>query len=379
MNIAFIGQKGIPATFGGVEYHVDSLSREIVKNKLSVSVYVRSWYTPKGMKEIDGVKLIHVPTIKSKHLDASIHSLLCSIHAVFTSVDIVHYHCMGPALFSFIPKLFGKKVIVTVHRLDWISEKWNKIAKFFLKLGERISIRIPQKTIVVSKDLKKFFMNGYKSSNLHHITHGIEAVQPIKANLISKKYGLVEKNYLLYLGRISPEKRVEWIIKAFFKMGNQSKTTKRIKLVIAGGSSATGKYVESLKRLSSNNQDIIFPGYVTGREKDELLSNAKIFLLPSSLEGFPIALMEGKNYGNCCLVSNIPPHQESITDDVDGLLFKTESFRDFEEKLNYLVNNPKKIKLIGKNAREKMKLMPSWETVAKETIEIYKNVISGKS
>ena len=113
MKIVFIGQKGIPATFGGVEYHVDYLSREMVKQGVSVSVYVRSWYTKKDNKEYDGVKLIHIPTIKSKHLDASLHSLFCSIHAVFIKADIVHYHGVGPAFFSFNSAL--RKMPVNLH------------------------------------------------------------------------------------------------------------------------------------------------------------------------------------------------------------------------------------------------------------------------
>lgn len=376
MKIAFIGQKGIPVTFGGVEYHVDRLSREIVKRGVSVTVYVRSWYTPKEDKEFEAVKLIHIPTVRSKHLDASLHSLFSSIHAVFSKTDIVHYHGVGPAFFSFIPGLFGKKIVVTIHRLDWATEKWGRFAKIFLKLGELISTKVPHGTIVISRELKEYFTKKYKRCNLFYITHGIGSVKKVEAKVIIQKYDLHRHEYLLYLGRLSPEKRVEWIIKAFIGLKNNSKKNKKIKLVIAGGSSSTDKYVNSLKRTAAGHKEIIFTGYVSGREKEELLSNAKIFVMASYLEGYPIALMEAKNYGNCCLVSNIPPHCESVTNGVDGFLFESSDFEDLEEKLDFLLNDHAQIELSGKNAREKMSKMPDWPEVAEETIDVYKKILN---
>jgi len=354
---------------------VDCLSREMAKQGVSVSVYVRSWYTKKDNKEYEEVKLIHIPTIKSKHLDASLHSLFCSIHAVFIKADIVHYHGVGPAFFSFIPRLFGKKIVVTVHRLDWATEKWGRLARIFLKLGELISIKLPHGTIVISRELKNYFEIKYKNSNLFFITHGMGMAEKSDPKIITQKYGLHKHKFLLYLGRLSPEKRVEWIIEAFIGFKNNPDKNREIKLVIAGGSSSTDKYVQHLKKISADNPEIIFTGYVTGREKQELLSNAKIFVMASYLEGFPIALMEAKNYGNCCLVSDIPPHRESVTDDADGMLFESSDFEDLQKKLNYLLSSPEKLELLGKNAQEKMSLLPDWTEVAKETIALYKKIV----
>jgi glycosyltransferase involved in cell wall biosynthesis len=376
MKIAFIGQKGIPATFGGVEYHVDQLSRELSKQGHHVLVYVRDWYTEKNLKNYQDVKLIHLPTIQTKHLDASFHSLLGSFHAIFSGVDIIHYHGIGPAFFSIIPKILGKKIVVTVHRLDWATEKWGRFAKAFLKLGEYVSTKIPQTTIVVSEDLQTYFKKKH-GKDTAYLPNGINLSQPMFPNLISKKYHLERKAYILFMGRLSPEKRVDWLIRAYQSVTKQASRSKNIKLVIAGGSSATEDYIQSLKALSNNNPEIIFTGYVTGSEKAELLSNALIFVLPSYLEGYPVALLEAMSYGLCILASDIPPNREIIQHGEDGVLFETNNFSDLTSKLIELTNNPRTIAMFGEKAQKKTEERTSWHDVVKETEKIYRAIFGG--
>ncbi|MBN2400241.1 MAG: glycosyltransferase family 4 protein [Candidatus Aminicenantes bacterium] len=369
ITVSFIGQKGIPVSFGGVEYHVDRLASELAKRDATVFAYVRSWYTDKKKREHNGVRLIHTPTLKTKHLDASLHSLLSSIHSIFTATDIVHYHGIGPAFFSFIPKLFGKKVVCTIHRLDWATEKWTAGARLFLKAGEFIATRIPDRTIVVSAELLAYVRKKHHATAVH-ISHGSESPQPAPPGLITEKHGLHGADYILFLGRLSPEKRVAWIIKAF-QEAKRSGAAAGVRLVIAGGSSSTDRHVAELTELSGRDGDIIFTGYVTGREKAELLSNALIFTMPSYLEGYPIALMEAKGYGRCCLVSDIPPHCEAVEDGLDGFLFRTDDFDAYRMKLTDLLENPARAKIAGTAAREKMKALPGWDAIAEKTIAVY--------
>lgn len=374
MKIAFIGQKGIPVTFGGIEYNIDRLSRELVGFGHDVAVYVRSWYTPKTMKSYEGVRLVHVPTVQSKHLDAPVHSFLCSIHALFECYDIIHYHGIGPSFFAFLPKLLNKKIVATIHRLDWSSEKWGKLAKIFLKSGEYLSVKIPDRTIVVSANLKQYIKEKYNKDCIH-IPHGIDEPLRLAPKIIKKKYGLNGKDYILFLGRLVPEKRVDWLIRAFQVVARESLRAKSMKLVIAGSSSATPDYVKQLKEMSASDKNIIYTGNVTGAEKVELMSNALLFSLPSNLEGFPIALLEAKSYGLCSLVSDIPPHREAITPEIDGLLFRSDEFAELSQKLLKLVEDPDKAENMGRNARKNMKALPSWDYVAKKTEEVYKDLL----
>lgn len=374
MKIAFIGQKGIPVSFGGVEYHVDRLSRWLVKLGYSVDVYVRRWYTNKEIKFYDGVRLIHLPSLRTKHLDASTHSLFCSLHATLRNYDLIHYHAIGPSLFCFLPWLSGKKIVVTVHRLDWKTEKWGKMAKLFLKLGEYVSIKIPHRTIVVSKELKNFFLEKYGKETVL-IPNGIDCPTIRNTNLINKKYGLKEGKYILFMGRLVPEKRVDWLMKAYQSLKNQDKEFEEIKLVIAGGPSGSGDYLKKLKRISRQDPSIIYTGFVSGKEKEELLSNALIFVLPSYLEGFPIALLEAKSYGLCCLVSDISPHREVVHDGIDGALFEAYNFLSLVHRLKELLINPQRVKEMGKKGKEEMKNRLDWDDVARKTHQVYQGII----
>lgn len=373
MRITFIGQKGIPATFGGVEYHVDRLARGLADCGHDVRVYVRNWYTKKELKNYKNVKIIHIPTIKTKHIDASLHSLLCSLHVLFTKSDIIHYHAIGPSFFALIPYLFNKKTISTIHRLDWDTDKWGLMAKFSLKIGELISVNIPKKTIVVSKELKDYINRRYQKETIH-IPHGINTPEFSEPDIIKKKYNIRGKDYILFMGRLSPEKRIHWLIESFLQMKKKTNYHRKLKLIIAGGSSATKGYIKKLKKLSQNNPDIIFTGYVKGKEKEELLSNALIFSLPSHLEGSPIVLLEALSYGLCCLTSNISPHRDVIKSGISGLFFDTNSADDLTLKMEWLLSDPKKIELFGKKAKNQLAQRLTWGKVVRKTEKVYKSL-----
>jgi glycosyltransferase involved in cell wall biosynthesis len=374
MKIAFIGQKGIPVTFGGVEYHVDKLSREMASLDHKVTAYVRNWYTDRKIKNHHGVRLIHIPTIRGKHLDASVHSLLCSVHALFKKYDIIHYHGIGPAFFSLIPSLFRKNVVTTIHRLDWETEKWKKWAKRTLKWGEYVSVKIPKRTIVISTELKKYIKEKHGKETIF-ISHGIAIPEPVPPALIKDKYGLDGKDYILFMGRLSPEKRVDWLINAFQSLDLTTADGRNLKLVVAGGSSATPEYSQRLQDMAKDTPDVIFTGYVTGVEKAEFFSNALLFSLPSSLEGFPIVLLEAKSYGICCLVSDIPPHRELFNSGIDGMLFKSDSRTDLCARLEMLIKDPQNTERLGKQAKVTLQQIPDWREVAERTLDIYRDIL----
>lgn len=369
MKIAYIGQKGIPATFGGIEFHIDELSRRLVKRGHKVYVYVRDWYTDKNLKWYQGVKLVHTSTIKTKHLDAFIHSLTSSFHSIFQDYDIIHYHALGPTIFCWLPKVVRGKVVVTIHGLDWQRGKWGSFAKVFLKFTERTATYIPDKTIVVSKAQKEYFESKYGRECIY-IPNGVNIPKRrLLSGIIKEKYDLNGEDYLLWMGRLTPEKRVDWLIKAFKEIKGK---IPNLKLVIAGGSSATDDYVKGLKKLAGDSERIIFTGYVACQEKEELFSNSLLFVLPSYLEGLPIALLEAMSYRLPPLVSDIPPHREIISHGQDGFLFQSNDFYDFVKKLEELLKNQERLREIGENARRKVEKEYNWDDVVRKTVKVYK-------
>lgn len=373
MKVVFIGQKGIPARFGGIEAHVDALARRLADRGVDVGVYVRSWYTPKAVRTVGGTRLIHVPTIHQKHLDASLHVFLSALHASIRGADLVHFHGIGPSAFSFIPRLGGKKVVSTIHRLDWQTEKWGPFARAMLQLGEWIAVRVPHRTIVVSQDLQTYIRETYGRIPVH-IPNGFDPPAPAPARLITEKYGLEKNAYVLFLGRLSPEKRVEWLIRAFPAGGLVTPSAGPLRLVIAGGSSATDLYVERLHGEASGRKDILFTGYVWGEEKNELIANARLLVLPSSLEGYPVVLLEAKSRGICCLASDIPPHREAIRDGRDGLLFAAGDDEDLRVKLRAALADPDRLDRIGRAARDELRSRPDWDAVADRTLAVYREL-----
>jgi glycosyltransferase involved in cell wall biosynthesis len=376
VKIAFVGPKGIPATFGGIEAHVEALATHLASRNHSVTVYVRSWYTPRDLRQYNGIRLRHLPTIHTKHLDASMHSFVSSLSLLFEDVDIVHYHAIGPAFFCWLPALLRKKIVVTVHALDWQRAKWGPLVKTMLRVGERIAMTVPSETIVVSRHLRSYFAAKYHKQ-VTYIPNGTELQKREALDIIAKKYHLKVNSYILFMGRFVPEKRIEWLIDAF-KAVNADRPKQRFKLVLAGGSSATDKYVKQLQSRVGGSDNVVFTGFVTGKEKAELFSNASSFVLPSSVEGSPIALLEAMSFGIPCLASDIPPHQEIITDGVNGILFKCNHFGDLVYRLKFiLAENPVRLKKLGEEGEAFVRQKHNWNIIARQTEEVYYSVASG--
>ncbi len=370
MKIAFIGQKGIPAHFGGVEFHVDDLSRRLAGRGHRVSVYVRSWYTPRHLTTYEGVRLLHTPTIPTKHLDAALHSFTSSLHALAQDYDIVHYHALGPSFFAWLPRFGGQKIVITIHALDWQRPKWGRGAKAFLKLTERTATYLPHSTIVVSRSLEKYFERKY-GRPVHYIPNGVNVPPLSPPCAITESYGLTGNDYLLFLGRLVPEKRVDWLVRAFCK------TSSLLQLVIAGDDDGAGGYAEYLRELTAGDPRLLFTGTVGGQVKEELLSNALYYVTPSSMEGLPIALLEAMAHSRCCLVSNIPAHKEIIEADRDGWLFEWNDFDQFVTTLEALLARSDSYReALGYEARRKVRELYSWESVTDATERLYDSLLA---
>ena len=370
IRIAFIGQKGIPAHFGGVEFHVDELSKQLIRRGHQVTVYVRSWYTPSDLDAYEGVRLLHTPTLRTKHLDATLHSLSSSLHALAQDYDIIHYHALGPSFFAWIPRLYGQKTVVTIHALDWQRPKWGRLAKSILKMTERFAVYLPDSTIVVSRSLERYFEDKYRRS-VHYIPNGVNMLPLSPPHLITQRYGLDRGNYILSMGRLVPEKRVDWLIEAFRRISGP------VRLVIAGDGDSADGYAQNLRRLADKDPRFLFAGTVSGQIKEELLSNALFYVTPSSMEGLPIALLEAMAHARCCLVSNIPPHCEIIEAGRDGWLFEWEDFNGFVSALEALLaqgNNYRES--LGEKARHKVCQHYSWESIADSTERLYASLFT---
>ena len=371
LNIAMFGQKRIPSREGGVEIVVEELCTRMVAQGHNVTCYNRgghhvsgSEYDSKRLKEYKGIRLKTVPTIEKKGLAAVSSSFFAALCCAFGRYDIVHIHAEGPAFFAWLPKLFGKKVIVTIHGLDWQREKWKSgFGSKFIHQGEKNAVKYADEIIVLSKGVQDYFEKEYGRKTVF-IPNGVNRPKIQEAELITEKYGLEKDSYILFLGRLVPEKGIRYLVEAFKNV----KTDK--KLVIAGGSSDTDSFMNELKDLAKDDYRIIFTGFVQGQILKELYSNAYVYTLRSDLEGMPLSLLEAMSYGNCCLVSNIPECTEVVED--KALVFKKSDVNDLLTKIQKACDYPEMITKIKEQATDFIFRKYNWDFVTKETMNLYR-------
>ena len=368
MRIAMIGHKRIPSREGSVERVVEEISTRGGLDGHQVEAYNRKGKNvqdknvdqeKRKLKEYKGVKIITIPTINKKGIDALLYSFFASIKALFGKYDILHYHAEGSCAMLWIPHLFKKKIVVTIHGLDWQRSKWGGFATKYIKFGEKLAVKYADEIIVLSKGVQKYFKETYNRDTVF-IPNGVNKPTIRDVNIIKEKYNLKKDDYILFLARIVPEKGLHYLIQAF----KQIKTDK--KLVIAGGASHTNDYLEKIKKMASEDERIIMTGFVQGQELEELFSNCYLYCLPSDIEGMPLSLLEAMSYGCNCLVSNIEENLQ-VTGEY-AKAFNKSDVDSLKEELENLLNIPKKD---GDEIRKYILKKYSWEDVKTNTLKLY--------
>ena len=369
IKIAMLGHKRIPSREGGVEIVVEELSTRMVERGCDVTCYNRSGhhvsgkeFDRKNLREYKGVNLKYVLTADKKGLAAMTSSFFGAICCAFGKYDVVHFHAEGPCAMLWIPKLFGKKCIATIHGLDWQRAKWGGFASKYIKFGEKVAVKYADEIIVLSESVQKYFLDTYGRKTVF-IPNGVNRPVVREAQMIQQKYGLEKDGYILFLGRLVPEKGIQYLIEAFRGV----KTDK--KLVIAGGSSDTDAFAQELKALAEGDERILFTGFVQGQLLEELYSNAYVYCLPSDLEGMPLSLLEAMSYGNCCLTSDIAECAEVVED--KALIFKKSNIFDLREKVQFSCDNTDEVKKLKDGAADFVCQKYNWDNVVGMTLKLY--------
>ena len=365
VRVAFIGGRGVVSKYSGIETYYEEAGRRLAAMGHEVTVYCRTYFTP-PLREYKGMRLVRLATIRSKHLETVVHSFLSTVHAMFHGCDIVHYHAQGSALFSFLPRLLGKKTVVTVQGRDWQRKKWGKIAAAVLRLGEQASLHLPNATMVVSQTLQQRY----------HDTYGVDTTYvPNGANFRKRRslsqvvrWGIEPGNYILFLGRFSPEKNCHLLIEAFETLETAAK------LVLAGGNSHSDTYADELRKHQSPRIRVL--DWVSGQDLEELLTNAMLFVLPSDLEGLSLALLDAMGAGVCVLASDIPENCEVI--EGAGFTFKRGDVNDLARMLQMLVSQPKARQAAALKARERVGERYLWPQIATQIGSTYQGLMARK-
>jgi len=368
LRVAMIGQKGYPPIHGGIEKHVAELAARLPGLGIEVDIYSRPHYSKlNGPADLDGVQVRRLPSIPTKHLDAISHTMLATVHVLGQDVDLVHYHALGPGLLAGLPRwLAGKPTVVTVHGLDWQRDKWGALARSVLRVGEAASVRLPNGTVVVSKALRSHYLAQHKRATTY-IPNGI--VPPkYRSPALIREVG-INGPYVLFVGRLVPEKGCHLLLEAWH--GLPVGIRDEYQLVIAGDAGFTADYADKLR--SGAPAGVHFVGYVHGAVLEELFTSAELLVLPSTLEGLSITLLEGMSYERCCLVSDIPPNVEAAGG--NAVLFASGDAGDLRRKLLETLTDAPLRKRLGAAAQIHVIEHYSWERVAGMTAALYRELV----
>ena len=370
MRIAMIGHKRYGSREGGVEVVVTELARRMAALGHEVTCYDRSGSdvmtgdAADGRERMaDGVRVVPVKTIDKKGLAALSSSYFATKMAIKDRPDVIHYHAEGPCVPLALAKRAGICTVATIHGLDWQRAKWGRLASAYIKMGEKTAATQADGLIVLSEGAKRYFMETY-SREAVFIPNGVDAKGDIPAIFIKEKWNLEKDSYLLYLGRLVPEKRPELLIEAFKALD----TSKR--LVIAGGSSDTSAYEKELRAAAQGDNRIVFTGFVTGEPLAELYSNCYAYVLPSDVEGMPMSLLEAMAHGRCCVTSDIPECADVLAG--NGVTFDKGSADSLQSALKGLLADSGRAAALGAAAKAHVEKTYNWDSVVERTLAVYR-------
>jgi glycosyltransferase involved in cell wall biosynthesis len=366
LRVAMIGLRGIPATYGGVERAVEELAAHLAERGHEVTVYARSAYSERDRREFRNVSITRLPQINTKHLEAASHTLLALVHALARRrFDVIHLHATGPGAMAPVARLAGVPVVVTIQGLDWRREKWGRGARFVLQLASRMAAKSPDRAIVVSRELQRYYDDelGTKTS---YIPNG---VKPDRPPMPRAMLDLEPDSYVLFLGRLVPEKHVHTLIRAYRHVEGSTP------LVVAGPGTHSPDYVAEVARLAEGDDRVRVLGPQYGDEKAWLLHNARVFVQPSSIEGLPIALLEALAAGCFPVVSAIPENLEPVTVDGDqlGFSFPVGDEAALASAIRSAIDHPDRPETsarLGDHVRREY----DWQAIAGRTEAVYHDV-----
>ncbi len=358
LRVAFIGGRGVISKYSGIETYYEEVGKRLAGMGHQVTAYCRTYFTP-PVGQQNGMRVVRLPTVRSKHLETLLHTFLSTLHVLVQPCDVVHYHALGPALFSFIPRLAGKKTVVTVQGLDWQRKKWGRMASAVLRLGERAAVSFPTRTMVVSRTLQGHYRETY-GAETSYVPNGGLLRERWPAEKLSV-WGLEAGHYILYLGRFSPEKGCHLLVEAYERLDIDTK------LVMAGASSYSDEYSRELRTHAGERIKML--DWAAGEALDALLTNAMVFVLPSDLEGLSLALLDAMGAGLCVLTSDVPENREAVED--AGFTFRRGDVDDLTDRLRFLIANPAVREAAGDAAKHRIRDHYQWRMIATEVEQVY--------
>ncbi len=359
MKIAILGSRGIPASYGGLETSIQETTVRFVQMGIDTTVYCRRNHYKDKISNYESVKLIYLPSIKTKHFDTITHTLLSVIHSIFKKFDIISIYGVGNSIFLPFYRLMGIPVIINVDGADWKRKKWGKFAQWFLKTSRFIAVRFSNYYIVDNELLASEYTNKYGKKAIY-IPYGAQSDIHYNPEVLNK-YELIANGYIIFVGRFVKEKGIDFLVKNF------ERTITDRKLVIVGGNALDKEYEQEIKRTKDGR--IIFTGFLYGNDYESLLKCASFYVSCSFLEGTSPSLLSAMAINGFALVSDLEENLEVLKGTC--ATFKTGNSNDFRTKLNYYLNNPEVIEIERVKTKELFNKYYNWEKITKQYTDLF--------
>jgi glycosyltransferase involved in cell wall biosynthesis len=366
MRIAYLNTLGIPAHYGGFETCVEEVSTRLAKKGHDVTVYCASRSALRHSL-YKGVNLISVPSASNKFLDFPLRSFLSTVDALSREFDIFHYYGTDSWIFALLPKILSRRVVMSLDGLVWNRSSYSMWVRAALRITSWVPLYVANRIVVDSSHVKSWYLKTYGRGPIY-IPYGAKVSSRKSDPNTLRKFGVKEDEYILFVGRLVPEKGVHYLIKAF----NEVDTERKLQLIIVGGNPYESTYELSLRRMAENNR-VKFVGYVYGSNMNSLFKGAYLYVTASELEGTSPALLSAMGFGNCPLVSNIPENLETVGE--AGVSFRRGDVQDLRDKLLYLISNPDIVKIYRERAVRRVATLYTWDSVADRLEQIYLSLL----
>ena len=365
MRIALLGSRGIPARYSGFETFYEELATRLVHRGHEVTVYNRSGFLPDVKREYRGVRIVSLPSIRSKHLDTFSHTLLSSLHTLLRRYDIACFVIVGNSPLVWIPRLRGTRVLLNVDGQDWAREKWSGFARWYQRRCEWLAARLAPVIIADARVIQRRYRDVYGADTVF-VPYGANIRKDAGTDAL-RKWGLEPDKYILYVGRFVPENAIDLLVRAF----REVKTDR--KLVVVGDAPYSEEYRAQVRALA--DERVVFTGYAFGADYAQLSSHAYLYVQPSGVDGTRPALLDQLGFGNCVLVRDSPANMEVIAE--CGCLFdRTFPLESLKGCLGDLLSRPDIVTEYRAKAPRRITEYYNWEWIADFYEDLFRRLLS---
>jgi glycosyltransferase involved in cell wall biosynthesis len=363
LKIAIIGTRGIPANYGGFETFAEECSARLVQRGHSVTVYCRSHYVPKSLKQHRGANLVVLPTLQWKYTDTVAHSALSVAHSLFRRFDLILICNAANSPFAWMPRALGIPVVINVDGIERLRKKWNRLGKTYYQICEKLSVLFASSVVTDAETIRDYYRRHHRHESVF-IPYGADAARPA-GHAALDRLKVKPGEYFLYVSRFEPENNAHVVVAAFEQLVSGKS------LIMLGDAPYAGKYIEQVK--STRDSRILFPGAIYGEGYRELLANAFCYIHATEVGGTHPALIEAMALGNLVVANGTPENREVLGS--AGVFYEKNGGNGLAEELQKIECNPELYSHFRKSALDRAAAMYSWDKVISQYEELFRALL----